>query len=104
MQARTLSALLLLTCAFAGCDTSGKFADCTSDDAGAASGSRLNACPESVFTQEDQRAREVSGIVRRGEEVVAGAAVRVDSTFADDGDAGRLLHVASTVTDSVGAF
>ncbi|HVM69121.1 MAG TPA: hypothetical protein VM204_04715 [Gaiellaceae bacterium] len=101
--ARTLLPLPLLACFLAGCDESSAFEGCVhSEDPEATSGSRRAECPPSVFPQEDLRAREVVGFVRRGEELVSGAVVRVEPTpgFA----AGRSAPVTSTITDAVGFF
>jgi hypothetical protein len=100
--ARTLR-LLLLTVAFVGCDSSAELEECVpSDEPEAAPGSRRNACLRSVFQTEDLRAREVRGLVRRGEDVVPGATVRVESTAGFE--TGKVAAPASTVTDAVGVF
>ncbi|MDF2692633.1 MAG: hypothetical protein K0S65_1016 [Labilithrix sp.] len=100
--ARTLPLLLLAGSVF-GCDSSAEHEDCVySDDPGAAPGSRRDACVPSGFPVEKLRSREIGGLVRRGEDLVAGAVVRVDSSpgFA----AGMTAAPAFTVTDSVGYF
>jgi hypothetical protein len=99
-RARTLTLCLLALTAGA-CDRSDEHADCVGPgDPAAAPGSRRGACPPSEFREEDYRTREVGGVVRRGEDAVAGATVRVDPSTAS----GREAEVASTVTDASGSF
>lgn len=84
-----------------GCDSSTVFDDCI-DDPAAAPGSRRMSCRSSVFNAEDLRAREVVGVVRRGEDLVPGAIVRVDPS---PGFAGASSAAAvSTITDAAGFF
>lgn len=64
-------------------------------------GERVNACPWSQFPAEDARGREAVGRVWRGEELVAGALVRVDRAAFGSASAGLPL---TTVTDAVGFF
>lgn len=74
-----------------------------SDDPGATPGARRASCPPSVFPAEDRRAREVFGVVRRGEDLVSGALVRAEPSFdASSGEPNAL--VATTVTNEVGFF
>lgn len=101
LRARTLPLLFLTS--LAGCDRSGAWPDCVGPgDPSAAPGSRRDACPTSQFPDEDYRTREVSGVVRRGEDVVPGAAVRIDPSpgFASAAEA----QVAKAVTDAAGSF
>ncbi|HVH41493.1 MAG TPA: hypothetical protein VM925_04090 [Labilithrix sp.] len=92
-----------MTLSLVGCDSSSEFEGCVnSDDPAAASGSREKQCPPSTFLTEDFRAREVTGVVRRGEGVVAGAFVRVDP-WADLPNT-HPSNVSSAVSDDVGVF
>lgn len=99
--ARTLALLALPIAALAGCDSTSAFEDCTVD-AELAPGSRRDRCPASVFPAEHARARELFGVVRRGEDVVGGAMVRAEPSpeFAS----GRAAAPATTVTNAAGVF
>ncbi len=101
--ARTLL-LLFFASTIAGCDSSAEFEDCVfSDDPGATPGSRRASCPSSVFPSEDRRAREVFGVVRRGEDVVPGAIVRAEpSSGLAPGAPSETA--ATTITNGVGFF
>jgi len=101
--ARTLL-LFFFASTIAACDSSAELEDCVfSDDPGATPGSRRASCPSSVFPSEDRRAREVVGIVRRGEDVVPGAFVRAEpaSVFPPGAPSAT---VATTITNEVGFF
>jgi hypothetical protein len=99
---RTLS-LLLCTAALVGCDSSSEWEGCVySDDPGASPGSRRDECPTSLFASEDYRARDVAGVVRRGEDLVEGAVVRLESTAGFR--TGEVTAPVVAVTDSVGFF
>lgn len=103
--ARNLRALLALLTSLVsvGCNRSDDFEGCVStSDPAASSGARRDQCPSSKFPKEDYRSREVAGIVRRGEDVVPNAMVRVLpwEGFASSEKA----HVAEAVTNAVGAF
>jgi hypothetical protein len=70
-------------------------------------GARRGACPESVFQAEDARSREIAGIIRRGEEVVSGALVRVEPVPLGAGGArpsAPTLTPISTLTNTAGVF
>ena len=101
--ARTLL-LFFFASTIAGCDSSAEYEDCVfSDDPGATPGSRRASCPSSVFPSEDRRAREVVGYVRRGEDVVPGALVRVEPASAFPPGAPSAT-VATTITNGAGFF
>ncbi len=94
-------ALSIVTLALAACDSVHE--DCApSSNPSAAPGAHRDACPRSEFKAEDLRAREVGGVVRRGEDVVPGAHVRVESSAGFV--SGQAAAPASTVTDAVGFF
>ena len=100
--ARTLL-LLFTTSLLAGCESSSEFDACVhSDDPSGAAGGRHLACPSSVFVAEDLRSREIAGVVRRGEDFVPGAIVRVDPS--PDFGGVRSTKTISTITNGVGFF
>lgn len=89
----TLGLLLLLFFTGVACDSAGEGEGC-------ADGSDPSACLRSSFAAQDSRAREVSGIVRRGEDGVEGAFVRIDPSAASLGT----TFSATTSTDAVGFY
>lgn len=91
MRRRLFLAALLLTA----CDRSSDFEACANE----------GQCTESVFKAEEPRWREVAGIVRRGDEGVAHALVRVEPSAdfpASSAGAGAIPLTA--LTDNVGFF
>lgn len=89
----TLGLLLLLSTAVA-CDTAGEHEGC-------ADGTDPSACARSTFPAQDTKARDVSGIVRRGEDGVPAALVRV-APAVNSIDTGSFTTTVST--DAVGLY
>ncbi|MBX3225461.1 MAG: hypothetical protein KF795_33455 [Labilithrix sp.] len=106
--ARTLT-LIVLTSTLVGCDSSSELDECVYPEDGTrgaadepVTSGRRRRCPSSVFTPEDVRAREVFGVVRRGEGFVSGALVRAEPTPGFEMGSGAIPTTA--VTDGVGFF
>ena len=100
--ARTLL-LLFTTSLLLGCESSSEFEACVhADDPSGAPGGRRLACPSSTFAPEDPRSREIAGLVRRGEDLVPGAIVRVDPS--PDFAGIKSTSTISAITDAVGFF
>lgn len=95
--------LVLLGCLIVACDSNTEYANCVySDDPAPTSGARQGKCPPSVVKIDTDSWREVAGILRRGENGVAGAIVHVESSEGFVGEKNGV--VAATVTDPAGFF
>lgn len=89
-QASTTLLLVFLSAAAVACDTASAFEGCVDPKDPTKKGTDPHACPQSNFTEQDFRAREISGTARRGEDGVAGAQIHVSPSAILETDADAL--------------
>jgi len=93
--------LLVLAGAISGCESLTEDARCAYvEDPSLAPGERASACLPSGFPEEASWARNVGGIVWRGEDRASGATVTIEPRPRSGGE--RVVH--SMITDAAGAF
>lgn len=92
--------LALLVCALGACNTASENEGCVDPNDPSKPGPDTSQCVRSTFPAQNFRAREVSGIVRRGEDPVVGAGVRIRPSALISSEGGPL----DTNTDVAGFY
>lgn len=98
MARAALLPLVVLVASFVACDSASENEGCVDPNDPSKPGSNPANCPRSVFPAQDFRARDVAGVVRRGEDPVVGAGVRVTPAI------GSPASPVDTNTDVAGFF
>jgi hypothetical protein len=98
----TLLFLALLIPAVVACDTASENEGCTDPVHPGQPGKDPSNCARSNFQDGDLRSRDVTGIVRRGEDGVPSASVHVSQTQGSPGD--DIATSGDALTDTIGFF